>query len=59
MFDQVDRAAGTPGGGRFGEEPPSIAGNDSRDGYMIEAVGLTKNYGPIRAVDRCREDHHH
>jgi ABC-2 type transport system ATP-binding protein len=52
MFDQVDRAAGTPGGGRFGEEPPSIAGNDSRDGYMIEAVGLTKNYGPIRAVDR-------
>jgi ABC-2 type transport system ATP-binding protein len=52
MFDQVDRAAGTPGGGRFGEEPPSIAGNDSRDGYMIEAVGLTKNYGLIRAVDR-------
>jgi ABC-2 type transport system ATP-binding protein len=26
--------------------------NESQDGHMIEAVGLTKNYGPIRAVDR-------
>jgi ABC-2 type transport system ATP-binding protein len=53
MFDQVDRTAGPLGSGRIVEKPPaSIMVNESQDGHMIEAVGLTKNYGPIRAVDR-------